>query len=91
VDLKVVAREKNMDLWLELQDVKKGQVHLRLTWLGFSDDKPELKNALMESQTIGLASSMLTVHLDSVTSLPVSFSLLYFVCKIVNCKALSLY
>lgn len=61
-------------VWLDLEDVKKGQIHLKLTWLGFSENPVDLKAALLESQNFGLATCMLTVHLDSVKNLPVSFN-----------------
>ena len=60
-----------MDLWLELEDVKKGQIHLKLSWLGFSDNPADLKAAMIESQAFGMASCLLTVRLDSAKNLPV--------------------
>lgn len=71
VDLSVLNREKSMDLWLELEDVKKGQIHLKLDWLGFTDKSVDLKEALAESQSHGCASSLLTVKVDSAKHLPV--------------------
>ncbi|CAL8107249.1 unnamed protein product [Orchesella dallaii] len=71
VDLSLVRREGTMDVWLDLEDVRKGQIHLKLTWLGFSENPVDLKSALLESQNHGLASCMLTVRLDSAKNLPV--------------------
>ncbi|CAG7726678.1 unnamed protein product [Allacma fusca] len=71
VDLSLVSREGTMDVWLELEEVKKGAIHLKLSWMGFSDNPAELKNALIESQNFGLASCLLTVRLDSAKNLPV--------------------
>jgi len=70
VDLSLVRREGTVDLWLELEDVKKGAIHLKLTWLGFSENPAELKNALESIQAAGLHSALLTVRLDSIRGLP---------------------
>jgi len=74
VDLNFVRREGVVDLWLELEDVKKGQIHLKLIWLGFSDQQAKIKEAVDQSQAYGLASALLTVRLDSAKNLPVSNS-----------------
>jgi len=70
VDLNLVRREGTVDLWLELEDVKKGAIHLKLNWLGFSENPADMKAALIESQNFGLASCLLTVRLDSAKNLP---------------------
>jgi hypothetical protein len=74
VDLSLVSREKSMDLWLDLEGVKKGQVHLKLEWLGFTENPVDLKESLVDAQNHGLASCMLTVKLDSAKNLPVCSS-----------------
>lgn len=66
-----------MDLWLDLVKVKKGQVHLKLEWLGFTENPVDLKESLVDAQNNGLASCMLTVTLDSAKNLPVRFT--YFI------------
>ena len=76
MDLNLVRREGTMDLWLELEDVKKGAIHLKLNWLGFSENPADLKTALIESQNLGLASCLLTVRLDSAKNLPVFYTTL---------------
>jgi hypothetical protein len=70
VDLNVVRREGNVDVWIELEDVKKGQVHLRLTWLTFTENPADLKDSLLDTQNLGLASAILTVRLDAAKNLP---------------------
>jgi hypothetical protein len=72
VDLSLVRREGKVDLWLELEDVKKGQVHLRLSWFAFSNNPADLKTALSETLDSGLSAAMLTVRVDSASNLPVS-------------------
>jgi len=76
VDLSLVSREGTMDIWLELEDVKKGQVHLKLEWMGFTDNRTDLKESLIDAQMHGLASCLLTVRLDSAKNLPVCLNVL---------------
>lgn len=49
----MVSREKTMDLWLDLENVKKGQVHLKLEWLGFTENPVDLKESLVDAQIHG--------------------------------------
>lgn len=77
MDLALVRREGVVDLWLELEDVKKGQIHLKLIWFGFSENPAKLKEAIENAQSYGLASALLTVRLDSANNLPVTSPLLH--------------
>ena len=70
VDIHIVAHVGKKDMWVTLEDVKTGMVHLELTWFALSPDPSQLKMHMSESQSLGLSSAVLIVYVDSAKSLP---------------------
>lgn len=65
LDCGEVKREKKMDKWFTLEGVPHGEVHLKLQWLALSTDP-----TLLKESNDGLSCAMISVYLDSATSLP---------------------
>uniref|UniRef100_A0A0P5KR21 Extended synaptotagmin-2-B n=1 Tax=Daphnia magna TaxID=35525 RepID=A0A0P5KR21_9CRUS len=70
VDIYSVAKVGKKDMWVTLEDVKSGMIHLELTWFSLMDDPVMLKMHAAETQSLGLSSALLIVYVDSATSLP---------------------
>jgi len=70
VDIFSVAKEGKKDLWVALDDVKTGMIHLELTWFNLVDDAAALKLHRAELQSLGLSSAMAIVFIDSAKLLP---------------------
>ncbi|XP_057654404.1 extended synaptotagmin-2-like isoform X2 [Diorhabda carinulata] len=67
-----LIKEGISDMWLVLEDVKHGDIHIRTTWLTLTTEYSNLKAALYESQQLQLShmsSSLLIVYIDSATNL----------------------
>ncbi|XP_057368362.1 extended synaptotagmin-1-like isoform X2 [Daphnia carinata] len=70
VDIYSIAKVGKKDMWVTLEDVKSGMIHLELTWFSLMDDPVMLKMHAAETQSLGLSSALLIVYVDSATSLP---------------------
>jgi len=70
VDIFSVAKAGKKDMWVALEDVKTGMVHLELSWFNLVDDPNALKMHLAETQSLGLSTAMLIVFIDSAKLLP---------------------
>ncbi|XP_069702958.1 extended synaptotagmin-2 isoform X2 [Periplaneta americana] len=73
VDVSGVAKNGQVDLWVTLEGVKSGMVHLRMTWLTLSSSLADLKAAIAETQLLRLTSmstGLLMVFVDSAKNLP---------------------
>ncbi|XP_074035677.1 extended synaptotagmin-2 isoform X2 [Leptinotarsa decemlineata] len=72
VDIAYLIKTGQSDLWLNLEDVKHGMIHIRTTWLTLTTDYNDLKAAIYESQQLQLAymsSALLIVFIDSASNL----------------------
>ncbi|KAG5886715.1 hypothetical protein JTB14_030781 [Gonioctena quinquepunctata] len=72
VDIANLIKAEQSDMWLVLEDVKHGKIHLRTTWLTLTTNYNNLKAALYESQQLQLtymSSALLIVFIDSATNL----------------------
>ncbi|CAH1098442.1 unnamed protein product [Psylliodes chrysocephalus] len=72
VDVATLIKSGLSDMWLMLEDVKHGDIHLRTSWLTLTTDYDNLKGALYESQQLQLShmsSALLIVYIDSATNL----------------------
>ncbi|XP_076854484.1 extended synaptotagmin-3 [Brachyhypopomus gauderio] len=65
LDFGEVKKEKEIDKWFTLQNIKSGRVRMKLQWLSLQTD-PEL----LKQSTDGCACAMLAVYLDSASNLP---------------------
>ncbi|XP_046456808.1 extended synaptotagmin-2-like isoform X2 [Daphnia pulex] len=70
IDIYSIAKAGKKDMWVTLEDVKSGMIHLELTWFSLMDDPVMLKMHAAETQSMGLSSALLIVYVDSATSLP---------------------
>ncbi|XP_021935100.1 extended synaptotagmin-2 isoform X3 [Zootermopsis nevadensis] len=73
VDVSGVAKKGQVDLWMTLEGVKSGMVHLRMTWLTLSSSFEDLKAAIAETQLLRLtnmSTALLMVFIDSAKNLP---------------------
>ncbi|CAG9823458.1 unnamed protein product [Phaedon cochleariae] len=72
IDISRLIKAGQSDLWLTLDDVKHGKIHLRSTWMTMTTDYGNLQAALYERQQLQLAhmsSALLIVYIDSATNL----------------------
>ncbi|CAL1546957.1 unnamed protein product [Lymnaea stagnalis] len=61
------------DVWLPLEDVQHGMLHVQLTWLWLANDPLELDRAIkLNSDVDGAHNAILMVFLDGAGNLPVS-------------------
>ncbi|KAK7792686.1 hypothetical protein R5R35_007285 [Gryllus longicercus] len=77
VEVSTIAAKGEADLWLNLDGVKHGTVHVRFTWLTLTADTSALLAALKETQHLrmtSLSTAVLMVYIDSVKDLPGSQS-----------------
>ncbi|KAJ8961097.1 hypothetical protein NQ318_008773 [Aromia moschata] len=61
------------DMWLNLEEVKHGKIHIRCMWLALSTDYSHLHGALYETQLLQLTdmnTALAIVYIDSATDLP---------------------
>lgn len=69
-----LERQGQSDMWLTLDDVKSGKIHLRAFWLSLStntdDLAPQLELVRSISTKVPLSSAVLIVFLDSAKHLP---------------------
>jgi len=73
VDVLGVVKNGQVDVWVALEGVKSGMVHLRLTWLSLSSSLADLKAAIAETQLLrvtSMSTGLLLVFIDSAKSLP---------------------
>ncbi|KAL8564138.1 hypothetical protein ACOMHN_035743 [Nucella lapillus] len=75
VDISIIFEKGSVDEWLPLEDVKKGMVHIRATWLYLANDPLELDRVMMKVREEGIDedsvhSALLVVNLDSALDLP---------------------
>ncbi|XP_023313110.1 extended synaptotagmin-2-like isoform X2 [Anoplophora glabripennis] len=73
LDISNLIKAGQSDLWLGLEDVKHGQIHVRCTWLALSTDYTDLQVAIYETQQLQLthiSTALLIVYVDSATNLP---------------------
>ncbi|XP_014666106.1 PREDICTED: extended synaptotagmin-2-like [Priapulus caudatus] len=74
VDILSIAKKGREDTWIVLDDIKHGNVHLRMDWLSLSADLNDLETIKAENSKqyieTNLATAMLMVFLDSAGSLP---------------------
>lgn len=73
VDVLGVVKNGQVNVWVALEGVKSGMVHLRLTWLALSSSLADLKAAIAETQLLRITSmstGLLLVFIDSAKSLP---------------------
>nr|XP_022326115.1 extended synaptotagmin-2-like isoform X6 [Crassostrea virginica] len=67
IDISSSASQGTLDTWLPLENVKKGDVHLKLVWMYLANDPMVLEKVGASSE---LASCVLMVNLDSAKDLP---------------------
>ncbi|XP_070536407.1 extended synaptotagmin-2-like isoform X3 [Ptychodera flava] len=82
VDIEDIVTKGYIDTWLPLEEAKTGQIHLKLIWLTLSDQVDALEEARIRMRALEetkrlkalvnqqLASSLLSVKLDSAKDLP---------------------
>ncbi|XP_076437301.1 extended synaptotagmin-2-like isoform X2 [Babylonia areolata] len=71
VDISTIFEKGTVDEWLPLEDVKKGMVHVRATWLYLANDPLELDRVREEGiDEDSVHSALLVVNLDSALDLP---------------------
>ncbi|KAJ8358689.1 hypothetical protein SKAU_G00152140 [Synaphobranchus kaupii] len=79
MDLGIVKKERVVDEWLTLKDVRSGRVHLRLEWLSLLPTADQLDQVLERNKTVNVpsgktadppSSAILAVYLDRAEGLP---------------------
>ncbi|KAJ8965165.1 hypothetical protein NQ314_004308 [Rhamnusium bicolor] len=73
IDTSNLIKVGQSDLWLNLEEVKHGKIHIRCTWMSLSTDYSDLQAAIYETQQLQLTymnTALLIVFVDSATSLP---------------------
>lgn len=75
IDIYSVAKKGREDSWMPLEDIKHGDIHLRLDWLSLSSDPCDLDRIRAETSNMltgetKLSTAVLMVFLDSGVSLP---------------------
>lgn len=65
LDFGDVKKEKEIKKWFSLQEIERGQLHMKLQWLSLQTDLDLLKEA-----DDGCACAMVAVYLDSASNLP---------------------
>ncbi|KAJ8258978.1 hypothetical protein COCON_G00179900 [Conger conger] len=78
MDLGIVKKERIVDEWFPLKDVRSGRVHLRLEWLTLLPTTDQLDQVLERNKTLNLpsktadppSSAILAVYLDRAEELP---------------------
>lgn len=71
IDISSTMTEGTVDCWLPLENVKKGDVHLKLVWMYLANDPLVLEKTMKQTDTTSeLATCVLMVNLDSARDLP---------------------
>jgi Ca2+-dependent lipid-binding protein len=78
IDIQNVAQQGVLDVWLPLENVKTGMIHVRCQWLHLSKDPEDLEKAMTANyrqrvdtgSEAPLAAALLIVSLDSAKDLP---------------------
>ncbi|XP_014274129.1 extended synaptotagmin-2-B isoform X2 [Halyomorpha halys] len=68
-----VSEKGQTDSWITLEEAKTGMVHIRMSWLEFSDKIEDLKAAIAETQMLRvttMSTAVLMVYVDSASHLP---------------------
>nr|CAH7737023.1 unnamed protein product [Callosobruchus chinensis] len=72
VEISALMLAGQSDMWITLEEVKHGKLHIRSTWLTLSNHFEDLKSALYETQQLQLPnmnSALLIAYIDSATNL----------------------
>ncbi|CAH0557884.1 unnamed protein product [Brassicogethes aeneus] len=72
IDIDTIIKNVEVDSWIQLEKVKHGMIHLRMTWLTLSTNYKDLQAALEETQLLRvtkLSSCLLSVVVDSASNL----------------------
>ncbi|CAH1966610.1 unnamed protein product [Acanthoscelides obtectus] len=72
VEISALKLAGQSDMWLTLEEVKHGKVHIRSTWLTLSNNYEDLKSAIYETQQLqvpNMNSALLIAFIDSATNL----------------------
>ncbi|KAJ8961098.1 hypothetical protein NQ318_008774, partial [Aromia moschata] len=72
VEIHSVIKEGETDKWFQLDNAKRGSLHLRFTWLGLSADYSSLNAVVQELKQLKVAdinTALLTVYIDSAQNL----------------------
>uniref|UniRef100_K1R835 Extended synaptotagmin-2 n=1 Tax=Magallana gigas TaxID=29159 RepID=K1R835_MAGGI len=73
IDISSSASNGTLDTWLPLENVKKGDVHIKLVWMYLANDPIVLEKTMKQVDTsTELATCVLMVNLDSAKDLPSS-------------------
>lgn len=71
IDISSSASKGTLDTWLPLENVKKGDVHIKLVWMYLANDPMVLEKTMKQVDTSSeLATCVLMVNLDSAKDLP---------------------
>ncbi|RZB40137.1 extended synaptotagmin-2, partial [Asbolus verrucosus] len=72
IDISKVADKGEDDLWIKLQDVVQGTIHIRLTWLNLSANYADLDAAIKETEMLSphLHTALLMIYVESSENLP---------------------
>ncbi|CAG9823459.1 unnamed protein product [Phaedon cochleariae] len=73
IEVSNIVKKGSDDIWVTLEQVKHGMVHLRLTWLSLSKKYSDLDAIINETQLLrasNLNTALVTVFLDSCKNLP---------------------
>ncbi|KAK9512888.1 hypothetical protein O3M35_001203 [Rhynocoris fuscipes] len=72
IEVHYVMEKGEVDTWIPLKEATTGMIHLRMTWLQFSDNISDLKAALLETELLKtpLNTCILMVFVDSAENLP---------------------
>ncbi|XP_048779996.1 extended synaptotagmin-2-like isoform X3 [Ostrea edulis] len=71
IDISSTAASGTVDCWLPLENVKKGDVHVKLVWMYLANDPMVLEQAMKQIDASSeLSTCVLMVNLDSAKDLP---------------------
>ncbi|XP_022257901.1 extended synaptotagmin-2-like, partial [Limulus polyphemus] len=70
VNISSIITSGKVDTWYTLEEAKTGEIHLKITWLTFTDNLSDI-NPVMNMNIPHFSSSLLMVFVDSATDLPV--------------------
>ncbi|XP_076366234.1 extended synaptotagmin-2-like isoform X2 [Tachypleus tridentatus] len=70
VNISSIIRAGEVDGWYILEEAKRGEIHLKITWLKFTDDLSDITSVIKMNKP-HVSSVLLMVFVDSATNLPV--------------------
>ncbi|CAB3376533.1 Hypothetical predicted protein [Cloeon dipterum] len=73
IDINMLVHNGQSDLWIPLEEAKHGDIHMRCTWFGLSNDRDDLAVTLSETKMLhlsGMSSALFILYIDCAKQLP---------------------